>query len=64
MAAASTRTVARLAIAIMGGLVVDTALTLALVPVLHAAWFRVRFDLPHNEAPGQVMLAPQPIPGA
>jgi multidrug efflux pump subunit AcrB len=33
-----------MAIAIMGGLVVATALTLVFVPALYAAWFRVRRD--------------------
>jgi multidrug efflux pump subunit AcrB len=31
-----------MAIAIMGGLVMATALTLVFVPALYAAWFRVR----------------------
>ena len=31
-----------MAITIMGGLIVATALTLAFVPALYAAWFRVR----------------------
>jgi multidrug efflux pump len=31
-----------LAIAMMGGLIVATVLTLAVVPALYAAWFRVR----------------------
>jgi multidrug efflux pump subunit AcrB len=31
-----------MAVAIMGGLVVATALTLLFVPALYAAWFRVR----------------------
>jgi multidrug efflux pump subunit AcrB len=35
-----------MAIAIMGGLVVATALTLVFVPALYAAWFRVRRDSP------------------
>jgi len=33
-----------MAIAIMGGLVVATALTLVFVPALYAAWFRIRRD--------------------
>jgi multidrug efflux pump subunit AcrB len=33
-----------MAISIMGGLVVATALTLVFVPALYAAWFRVRRD--------------------
>ncbi|WP_395701940.1 efflux RND transporter permease subunit [Aquabacterium sp.] len=35
-----------MAISIMGGLVVATALTLVFVPALYAAWFRVRRDGP------------------
>ncbi|MDZ5461089.1 efflux RND transporter permease subunit [Azohydromonas lata] len=35
-----------MAIAIMGGLVVATALTLVFVPALYAAWFRIRRDSP------------------
>ncbi len=31
-----------MAVAIMGGLVVGTALTLLFLPALYAAWFRVR----------------------
>jgi multidrug efflux pump subunit AcrB len=45
-----------MAIAIMGGLIVGTALTLAFVPALYAAWFRVR---PH--APDAVP-SPMPLP--
>jgi multidrug efflux pump len=39
-----------MAIAIMGGLLVATLLTLVMVPVLYAAWFRVRrdADVPDN----------------
>jgi multidrug efflux pump len=39
-----------MAISIMGGLVVATALTLVFVPALYAAWFRVRRDQPAPEA--------------
>jgi len=35
-----------MAISIMGGLVVATALTLVFVPALYAAWFRVRRGSP------------------
>jgi multidrug efflux pump len=35
-----------MAISIMGGLIVATALTLVFVPALYAAWFRVRRDSP------------------
>jgi multidrug efflux pump len=31
-------------VAIMGGLIVATALTLLFLPALYAAWFRVRKD--------------------
>ena len=33
-----------MAVAIMGGLVVATALTLLFLPALYAAWFRVRAE--------------------
>jgi Cu/Ag efflux pump CusA len=33
-----------MAISIMGGLIVATALTLVVVPALYAGWFRVRRD--------------------
>jgi len=45
-----------MAIAIMGGRVVATALTLAIVPALHAAWFGVR-DTKHEPAPPAAALA-------
>jgi hypothetical protein len=35
-----------MAITIMGGLLVATALTLLVVPALYALWFRVRQDEP------------------
>jgi multidrug efflux pump subunit AcrB len=41
-----------MAIAIMGGLVVATALTLVFVPALYAAWFRIRRDSP-AQAPAE-----------
>ena len=44
--------------AIMGGLIVGTVLTLAFVPALYAAWFRLRADA-NNAAAGTVFL-PQP----
>ena len=34
-----------MAMAIMGGLIVATVLTLLFVPALYAAWFRVRRDV-------------------
>jgi multidrug efflux pump subunit AcrB len=53
-----------MAISIMGGLVVATALTLVFVPALYAAWFRVRKPQPSiaaSEMPAMpgVVLAPQ-----
>jgi multidrug efflux pump subunit AcrB len=41
-----------MAIAIMGGLVVATALTLVFVPALYAAWFRIRRDSPAQAPAG------------
>jgi multidrug efflux pump len=53
-----------MAVAIMGGLVVATALTVLFLPALYAAWFRVK-----PVAPAPVMRAdpprapaPQPAP--
>ncbi|WP_236961718.1 efflux RND transporter permease subunit [Hydrogenophaga sp. SL48] len=47
-----------MAISIMGGLVVATALTLVFVPALYAAWFRVRRDSAvQAPAPTQPMVA-------
>lgn len=37
-----------MAVAIMGGLIVATGLTLIFLPALYAAWFRVREDLPES----------------
>jgi multidrug efflux pump len=45
-----------MAIAIMGGLVVATALTLVFVPALYAAWFRIRRDSP-AQAPAEATQA-------
>ena len=45
-----------MAISIMGGLVVATALTLVFVPALYAAWFRIRRDSP-AQAPAAAPLA-------
>jgi multidrug efflux pump len=39
-----------MAVAIMGGLIVATALTLLFLPALYAAWFRVRKDEPARPA--------------
>ena len=47
-----------MAMAIMGGLIVATVLTLAFVPALYAACLRVRIEAP--QAPGGV--APHPLP--
>jgi multidrug efflux pump subunit AcrB len=49
-----------MAISIMGGLVVATALTLVFVPALYAAWFRIRRDSP-VQAPVQA-AAPSTAP--
>jgi multidrug efflux pump subunit AcrB len=45
-----------MAISIMGGLIVATALTLIFVPALYAAWFRIRRDSP-AQATSAVPLA-------
>ncbi len=45
-----------MAIAIMGGLVMATALTLVFVPALYAAWFRIRRDSP-AQAPAEATPA-------
>ncbi|ROZ75785.1 efflux RND transporter permease subunit [Ramlibacter sp. WS9] len=51
-----------MAISIMGGLVVATALTLVFVPALYAAWFRVRRDSPaQKETAGPITFV---APGA
>jgi Cu/Ag efflux pump CusA len=39
-----------MAVAIMGGLIVATALTLLALPAMYAAWFRVRRDPGHGAA--------------
>jgi len=42
-----------MAVAIMGGLIVATALTLLFLPALYAAWFKVRREVdafPHGTA--------------
>jgi len=39
-----------MAVAIMGGLIVATVLTLLFLPALYAAWFKVRADEPAHEA--------------
>jgi multidrug efflux pump subunit AcrB len=40
-----------MAIAIMGGLVIATVLTLLFLPALYAAWFRVKRAPPVGAAP-------------
>ena len=40
-----------MAVAIMGGLIVATALTLLFLPALYAAWFRVRRVAPATDVP-------------
>jgi multidrug efflux pump len=45
-----------MAIAIMGGLIVGTVLTLAFVPALYAAWFRVGRDRAHAAGVGTLGL--------
>jgi multidrug efflux pump subunit AcrB len=52
-----------MAISIMGGLVVATALTLVFVPALYAAWFRVRRDSP-AQASAAAPLAATAAPAA
>jgi multidrug efflux pump len=47
-----------MAISIMGGLVVATALTLVFVPALYATWFRVRRDSPAHAADVAAVAAP------
>ena len=47
-----------MAISIMGGLVVATALTLVFVPALYAAWFRVRRDSPAQAPDAAPVAAP------
>ncbi|GAA0754976.1 efflux RND transporter permease subunit [Ideonella azotifigens] len=50
-----------MAIAIMGGLVTATALTLVFVPALYAAWFRIRRDGP-AQTPAAAPLADTAAP--
>ncbi|MBI5719781.1 MAG: efflux RND transporter permease subunit [Burkholderiales bacterium] len=47
-----------MAISIMGGLVVATALTLVFVPALYATWFRVRRGSPAPAADGTAVASP------
>ncbi len=53
-----------MAVAIMGGLIVATALTLLALPAMYAAWFRVRRDTP-GMVPGQAAARwDPPVPAA
>jgi multidrug efflux pump len=49
-----------MAVAIMGGLVVATLLTLLFLPALYAAWFRVRAHAPARRP--RTPSAPRPAP--
>jgi hypothetical protein len=54
-----------MAVAMMGGIVAATVLTLGFLPALYALWFRVRREsLPEPEAPGapvQSDFGPSPV---
>jgi hypothetical protein len=50
-----------MAIAIMGGLIVATVLTLFFLPALYAAWFRIRRTSPGLTAPMQDAPAALPL---
>ena len=43
-----------MAIAIMGGLIVATVLTIFFVPALYAAWFKVKREAPAGQAAGNL----------
>ena len=49
-----------MAVAIMGGLIVATALTLLALPAMYAAWFRVQREQPaaQQQPPENAALAP------
>jgi multidrug efflux pump len=47
-----------MAMSIMGGLIVATALTLVFVPALYATWFRVRRDSPARASDAAAVAAP------
>lgn len=53
-----------MAIAIMGGLIVATVLTLFFLPALYAAWFRIRRTTPARSFPLQETPAAEPLPSA
>ena len=46
-----------MAVAIMGGLIVATVLTLLALPAMYAAWFRVKREDPQTPSPSK---APAP----
>jgi multidrug efflux pump subunit AcrB len=54
-----------MAVAIMGGLIVATALTLLALPAMYAAWFRVRRPTGEDTRPAQPpgILEPSPAAG-
>jgi multidrug efflux pump len=45
-----------MAVAIMGGLIVATVLTLLALPAMYAAWFRVRREAPPSGAAAEPAL--------
>ncbi|MGH6623624.1 MAG: efflux RND transporter permease subunit, partial [Burkholderiaceae bacterium] len=47
-----------MALSIMGGLVVATALTLLFLPALYAAWFRIKRPSTQSEAPADAVAVP------
>jgi multidrug efflux pump len=50
-----------MAVAIMGGLIVATLLTLLFLPALYAAWFRVTAPAPRQPAQSPVAPARHPL---
>jgi multidrug efflux pump subunit AcrB len=51
-----------MAVAIMGGLIVATVLTLFALPAMYAAWFRVRRPGEQDTRPGEPAVPLQPVP--
>ncbi|MES2772496.1 MAG: efflux RND transporter permease subunit [Pseudomonadota bacterium] len=51
-----------MAVAIMGGLIVATLLTLLFLPALYAAWYRVKPDTPAAQNPAPTPLIPPSTP--
>ena len=51
-----------MAYAIMGGLIVATALTILFVPALYVAWYRIRKPPDDHAAPGAPTAAAAPTP--